>query len=200
MVEIRKITDRISYFPAAETPLSADVGVIRCVDALWIFDVGSTEEIAEIVNKMPGQKNVVLSHFHPDHAGNTGRVAWTHLYAGAFTCRRLDMGTTVSDHLYFENGIHIFPLPSSHSKGCVGLEYDDYAFLGDATYSMKKDGKTAYNVGLLKQLIAVLKSLHANRFLLSHSEPFAQPKSEVVTQLEEIYALRSRHDPYIFLQ
>ena len=199
-MEIQKITDQISYFPATETPLSADVGVIRCAGELWIFDVGSTEEVAEAVNNIPGQKNIVLSHFHPDHTGNIGRVSWAHLYAGAFTCRRLGIGTAVDNHLYFENSVHIFPLPSSHSKGCEGLEYEDYAFLGDATYSMKKDGKVAYNAGLLKQLIAVLKSLHANQFLLSHSEPFAHPKAEVVAQLEEIYALRSCHDPYIFLQ
>lgn len=29
-MELLKITDRISYFPHRESPLSADVGVIRC--------------------------------------------------------------------------------------------------------------------------------------------------------------------------
>ena len=199
-MEIRKIADHISYLPAVEQPLSADVGVIRSVDELWIYDVGSTEEIATAVNTLPGQKNIILSHFHPDHTGNIGRVAYDKLYGGAFTCRRLGIGTVVDDHIYLEDGIHIFPLPSSHSKGCVGLEYGDYAFLGDATYSMKKDGKAAYNAGLLRELITVMKSLHANRFLLSHSEPFAHPKAEIVAELEEIYALRNRHEPYIFLQ
>lgn len=200
MMEIRKITERISYFPAAETPLSADVGVIRCTGELWIFDVGSTEEMAAAVNDIPGQKNVVLSHFHPDHTGNVGRVGYGTLYAGAFTCRRLGIGTTVDDHLYFENGVHIFPLPSSHAKGCLGLEYEDYAFLGDATYSTMKDGKAAYNAGVLQALLAVLKSLHASWFLLSHREPFVHPKAEVIAQLEEIYSRRSRHAPYIFIQ
>lgn len=197
---MQKITESISYFPATESPLSADVGVIKCTDETWLFDVGSSEESAAAINAIPGQKNVVLSHFHVDHSSNVGNVIYDALYAGKFTCQRLGMGTTVEDHLYFENGIHLFPLPSGHSKGCVGLEYEDYAFLGDASYSTTKDGKIVYNAGLLQELIEVLKSLCANRFLLSHSTPFAHPKAEVIAQLEEIYAHRDKHAPYIILQ
>lgn len=196
-MEMQKITEQISCFLAAESPLSADVGVIQCADGTWIFDVGSSEKAATAINAIPGQKNVVLSHFHPDHTGNVGRITYSMLYAGAFTCRRLGTGITVDEHRYFENGIHLFPLPSSHAKGCVGLEYGDYAFLGDAIYSTMKDGKAVYNAGLLRQLIAALKSLHANWFLLSHRKPFANPKTEVVAWLEEIYALRDPHNPYI---
>lgn len=199
-MELMKITDRISYLPHRESPLSADVGIIRCDDGLWIYDVGSIEETAVAINDIPGYKNIVLSHFHPDHAGNVNRVMYDMLYAGAFTCKRLGVGTTVGDHLFFDNGIHLFLLPSSHARGCVGLEYGDYAFLGDATYSTVKDGKAAYNAGILKEQIAVLKSLRADLLFLSHSEPFAHYKAEVISQLEEIYALRSRNSPYIFLE
>lgn len=198
-MEIRNITDWISYFPATEMPLSADVGIIRCADELWIYDVGSSREVAEEVSALAGPKNIVLSHFHADHADNIDHVAYDMLYAGAYTCRKLKKGTVVDSHLHFENGVHIFPLPSGHAKGCVGLEYGDYAFLGDAVYSMEKDGKAAYNAGLLKELIAVLKSLHANIFLLSHKEPFVCPKAEVIILLEGIYARRDRNEPYIFL-
>lgn len=199
-MELLKIADRISCFPHRESPLSADVGVIRCDGGLWIYDVGSIEETAAAVNDLPGHKNVVLSHFHPDHAGNVERVMYDTLYAGAFTCKRLGVGTAVEDHLFFDSGIHLFLLPSSHAKGCVGLEYGDYAFLGDAVYSMVKDGQAAYNAGILKEQITVLKSLRADLFLLSHSEPFARHKTEVISQLEEIYALRSSRSPYILLE
>lgn len=199
-MEMRKITEQISYIPAIESPLSADIGIVRCEDGLWLFDVGSSEEAAAVVNALPGAKNVVLSHFHPDHTGNIERITYNALYGGAFTCRRLGMGTTVDEHLYFENGVHLFPLPSSHAKGCVGLEYGDYAFLGDATYSTMKSGQIAYNAGLFREMISVLKALQADWFLLSHSEPFACPKTEVVAQLEEIYSLRKPHDPFVFLE
>lgn len=198
-MKMRRITDRIVYLPATETPLSADMGIIRCDDGLWVFDVGCSDEAVSVINELEAPKNIVLSHFHPDHTGNIGRVTYDALYAGTFTCRKLGAGTEVTGHLYFENGIHLFPLPSSHAKGCVGLEYGGYAFLGDATYSTVKDNRVAYNAGVLKEMIAVLKSLQADWFLLSHSEPFAKPKAEVLAQLEEIYALRDRQEPYIFV-
>lgn len=198
-MEMRKITEQISYIPAIESPLSADIGIIRCDDGVWIFDVGNSEEAAAVVSALPGKKNVVLSHFHPDHAGNIERITYDALYGGAFTCRRFGIGTAVNKDLYFENGIHLFPLPSSHAKGCLGLEYGDYAFLGDATYSTMKSGQVAYNTGLLQEMLAVLKDIQAGWFLLSHSEPFACPKAEVVAQLEEIYSLRKPHDPYILI-
>lgn len=198
-MRISKITDKIAYLPASETPLSADVGIIRCDDGLWIFDVGSSDEAAAAVNALEVSKNIVLSHFHPDHTGNIERVTYDAIYAGAFTSRRLGVGTEVTGHLYLNNGIHLFPIPSSHAKGCVGLEYGDYAFLGDATYSTTKSGQIVYNAGVLKETIAALKALLANWLLLSHGEPFVRAKSDVVVQLEEIYALRDRQNPYILV-
>ena len=200
MMEKRKIADSIFYFPATESPLSADVGIIQCADGVWLYDVGSSDEAAAAIEALSGKKNIILSHFHPDHAGNIDRVSYDRLYAGKFTCKRLGgIGVSVEDHMYFEDGIHLFPLPSGHAKGCVGLEYGGYAFLGDAVYASDKDGRIAYNAGLLKELIAVLKSLEASWFLVSHNVPFVKPKTEVMAELEEIYALRSPHEPYIFL-
>lgn len=198
-MEKRKIADSIFYFPATESPLSADVGIVQCADGVWLYDVGSSDEAAAAIEALPGKKNIVLSHFHPDHAGNIGRVPYDMLYAGKFTCKRIGIGVSVEDHMYFENGIHLFPLPSGHAKGCVGLEYGDYAFLGDAVYATDKDGRTAYNAGLLRELIAVLKSLKASWFLISHKNPFVNPRDAVIAELEKIYALRSPHEPFIFL-
>ena len=42
MNEIR-INEKISYIPAADEPLSADVGIIRDEGKLWLFDVGCGE-------------------------------------------------------------------------------------------------------------------------------------------------------------
>ena len=200
-MEKRKIADSIFYFSATESPLSADVGIIQCAEGVWLYDVGSSEEAASSINAISGKKIVVLSHFHPDHAGNIDHVTYDMLYAGKFTCKRLGgKGVSVEDHMYLENGIHLFPLRSGHAKGCVGLEYGDYAFLGDAVYATDKDGRIAYNAGLLRELITVLKSLKASWFLVSHKNPFVNPRNAVIAELEEIYALRSPHEPYIFLQ
>lgn len=196
-MKMQQITDSISYFPASEAPLSANVGVIQCEDGAWLFDVGSSEEAAAAIEAIPEQKKVVLSHFHEDHIRNIGCVSYEVLYAGKYTCQKLHSGIAVEGSRYFENGIHLFPLPTAHAKGCVGLEYGDYAFLGDAVYPAVKKGEALYNAGLLRELIAVLKSLGAKWFLLSHCAPFAHPKEDVIAKLEEIYAQRDRQSPYI---
>ena len=198
MTELRKLTENIAWLPATEDPLSADVGIVQSGDRLWIYDVGASREAAETINALPGRKTVVLSHFHADHAGNIGRAAWDELYAGPFTCKRLGVGTEVREDMIFE-GVRLFPLPSSHAKGCVGLAVGEYAFVGDGIYSAAIDGKPAYNAGLLQSLIKTLKNLEARWLLLSHGEPFARDREEVMAELEEIYARRDKDSPYIYL-
>lgn len=199
-MEWRQITDEISYIPASERPLSADVGILRCGGELWIYDVGNCRESADRINGLEGRKTIVLSHFHPDHAGNLGSVGYDALYAGAYTCRKLGVGTAVDGHLRFESGVHLFPLPSSHAKGCVGLEYGRYAFVGDGTYCMVKGGQVLHNAGLLRESILTLEALQADILLQSHREPFACPKEEVLAGLREIYARRDSRSPFIVLE
>lgn len=194
---MERINDQISYFPATEEPLSADVGMIQSGDGFWIFDVGASREAAEAINALPGKKKIVLSHFHADHAGNIDKIQYDALYAGPFTCKRLGAGIAVERDMVFEDGVHLFPLPSGHAKGCVGLEYGDFAFLGDGTYAARQDGAAVYNAGLLREQITVLKGLRAKWFLLSHGSPFARPKAEVIAQLEAIYAGRDPQSAYI---
>lgn len=198
---LSKITDSIFYIPSTDEPLSADVGIIRTEDSegtVWIFDVGNGEKIAEEINGISERKNIVLSHFHADHITNLDKIDYEGLYAGNFTCKKLKKGVLVEKDMHFD-GIHLFPLPSTHSKGCIGLEYGDYAFLGDGTYAAGIEGKTAYNTGLLQETIKVLKSLKAENFLLSHSRPFVQPKDRVIAKLEVIYSYREKNKPYIFI-
>ena len=38
---IQQISDKISYIPATENPLSADIGIIRDGGQTWLFDVGN---------------------------------------------------------------------------------------------------------------------------------------------------------------
>lgn len=199
-MERKKLTEQISYFPAMQEPLSADVGFIRCGEEWWIYDVGNSKEAVDAINELRGRRNIVLSHFHPDHTGNIAAVEYDTLYAGAYTCRSLKRGTVVEGHMYFQGDIHLFPLPSSHAKGSVGLEAGEYAFLGDGTYCMVKGGKAMYNAGLLRELILTLEALQARFVLQSHREPFLCPKEEALASLREIYALRDSRNPYIMVE
>lgn len=195
---LKDISREIAYLEASENPLSADVGIIRDGGVTWIFDVGSNDPAAEIINGIEGEKRVVLSHFHADHITNLDKIDCARIYGGDFTCKKLKKGVTVDKDLYIDN-VHLFPIPSTHAKGCIGLEIGNYAFLGDSTYCTGKNGGPAYNAGLLLETIKALKGLKAENFLLSHAKPFVRPRERVIGELERIYSYRRKNEPYIFI-
>ena len=63
------VTDYFSYITPAIKPLSANVSVIEGEKYLWVYDVGSHENIPEMlaeISKQKGKKmKIILSHFHP---------------------------------------------------------------------------------------------------------------------------------------
>ena len=199
MADIIKVTDRISYIKAPEKPLSADVGIVEGDESVWIFDVGADESVPISLNKIPKPKNAVISHFHPDHMSNLEHVDLNEVYLGANTFKYAKRGTVVDKDVFIDDGItiHIFPLPSSHAKGSLGMEIGDYAFLGDAACSTTKQGKTCYNASVLKEEIAVLEKLSAKFFLISHDEKFIRPKEKIIAELLEIYSKRDPKESYI---
>ena len=202
MPEIISITDKISYIPASRSPLSSDIGLIAGQKALWLFDVGDGPAAAETVNSLSGPKNAVISHFHKDHMGNLEEINPDKIYLGANTYRYVNRGEIIEKDVYIEDGVnlHIFPLPSSHAKGSVGLEVDGrYAFLGDGIYSTAKQGRECYNSSVLKEEIDVLKNLKAEYFLLSHTAGLIKNREEVLSELEKIYSQRDPRQSYIFL-
>ena len=66
--ELKKINDRISYVPASEHPLSADMAVIKGNRHYYIFDTGSSFENLKLLYSLPDDKQVIISHFHGDHS------------------------------------------------------------------------------------------------------------------------------------
>ena len=188
------INDRISYIEATEEPLSADIGMIRDGDTEWLYDVGNDERSLE---GLDGEYKVVLSHFHQDHTGNLDKVRTGELYVSGETFRHTGRGTVVNGELTIGD-MRIFQIPSSHTKGCLGLEIgNEYAFVGDALYCKAKDGYYAYNSQLLKDEIEVLKQLKAQKLLVSHFQGLVRPKDEVIAELEEIYSMREKNNPEI---
>lgn len=191
-----KINDKISYIKASENPLSADVGIINVCGATWLYDVGSNEDIPK---SLCGEYNVVLSHFHTDHIGNIDKIRAKDTYLSATTYAHVHRGTVVDSDIVTDD-MHIFPLPSSHAKGCLGLEVDGtYAFVGDALYCKVKDGGYAYNAQLLKDEIEVLKNLRSRYLLVSHHDGFIREKDEVIAELDEIYKRREKNAAYIMI-
>ena len=193
MDEIR-INDRISYIEASDDPLSADIGIIEDNGSTWLYDVGNGEKS---ICGLDGSYHVVLSHFHPDHTGNISRVRAESVYVSRETYAHVQCGTVVSDDLYI-GSLHIFPLPSSHTKGSLGLEVDgEYAFIGDALYSKVEEGCYIYNAQLLKDEIEVLSALRAQYLLVSHFKGLVREKDAVINELKTIYGMREKNTPEI---
>ena len=205
LLERISIDKRLSYWKASQEPLSADIGVLEGDRYTWIFDVGNGPAAAGCIRSIPGPKRVDLSHFHQDHIGNWREAEFETLYQGAYTFRYTGAGEIVRGSLALEDGVpvRLFEIPSSHAKGCIGMEVDEkYAFLGDATYCTAKNtqGRLAYNANLLAGELEVLRALKARYFLLSHDDAFIREKEEVLAELEEIYARRDPQSAYIFLE
>lgn len=194
---IQQISDKISYIPATEDPLSADIGIIREGGQTWLYDVGDG---AAAIDGLTGIFQVVLSHFHQDHTGNLQKLHIQNLYVSGETRRHIGMGTVVTGDLYF-GALHLFPLPSSHCKGCLGLEVEGrYAFVGDALYCKTKNGAYTFSVQLVHDLLAVLKRLTAPDLLVSHFPGMVRPRAEVIAELEALYAMRQPGNNEILLR
>ncbi len=193
MEEIR-ISDAISYIGASDNPLSADIGIIRREDGTWLYDVGNGEKN---IAGLDESYRIVLSHFHADHTGNIGRIRAESLYVSRETYDHIGRGEIVREDLRI-GGMHIFPLPSSHTKGGLGLEVDgEYAFVGDGLYSKVKDGFYVYNAQLLKNEIEVLGRLKASKLLVSHFAGLVRDRDEVIEELKLIYSKREKNSPEI---
>ncbi len=194
-----ELTPEISYLPSVEKPLSSDVVFIKPEgsDTTWIFDVGTSSEAAELINQIEGKKNIVVSHFHPDHILNLLKVKYDKLYVSKYTKKYTRAGEVVEDQFDFPDGIKIYTIPSSHSKGCLVLEYKDYAFLGDATYVRFRLNAREYNVQLLEQMIKKMEEIASPNFCLSHDKSFVQPKDAVLRIYKKILARRSAGNPTI---
>lgn len=194
-----EITPEISYLPSVENPISSDVVFIKPAgsEITWIFDTGANSEAAEIINSIEGKKNIVISHFHPDHILNLLKVKYDNLYVTKYTKKYTRGGTVVDSDISFPDGIKIYQLPSSHSKGSLVLEYKDYAFLGDATYCHFRLTAREYNVQLLEQMIKRMELIEAQNFCLSHDKGFVQQKESVLRIYRKILARRKAGNPTI---
>ena len=193
------LTPEISYLPSVESPISSDVVFIKPQgsDTTWIFDTGTCSEAAEFINAVEGKKNIVISHFHPDHILNLLKVKYDKLYVTKYTKKYTRAGEIVDGELLFPDGIKISQIPSSHSKGALILEYKDYTFLGDATYCHFRLTAREYNVQLLEQMIKKMEEITAPNFCLSHDKGFVQPKESVLRIYRKILARRKNGSPTI---
>ena len=210
------LTQNISYIPSSTKPFSCDVVFIKGQKFTWIFDCGTTKEIADEINRIQTPKNIVISHFHPDHILNLARVNYDNLYVSKYTKKYTFKGTVLESDFFAQdfldttskkenldnqkNQIKIFHLPSSHAKGCLCLACGDYCFMGDGTYAKELIGNHYYNAQLLLQMINVMEKIDVKYFCLSHDKNFVQNKETVLALYKDIYKRRQEGNPKISVE
>ncbi len=206
---MKTITDRISFLPSSEDPLSADVYVIRGDERSYVVDVGSCDAAYNLISSL-GKRTIVITHFHDDHMKNLRRmeVEDKNLFLTEQTRKVLDApvykelyvkkGTLVTAPITLTDGIKItvIPVPSSHAKGSLGVITDEeYLFLGDSFYSSAK----GYNVSLLYDEIRILKEMSFTKVIMSHDEKIYS-REEIIGELESYYEKREKNNPFIQLR
>lgn len=200
MSSIITLTERISYLPATQVPFSCDIGFIKAQDPsqdlTWIFDVGIGPGAVNAINSIQGKKNIVISHFHPDHIVNLPLVKYDQLFVSPNTKKYTHTGTVLSAPVQFDD-VQILPMPSSHAKGCLALVCGDYAFLGDGAFCKYKGIHHIYNAQILKEMIEFLEKLECRYFCLSHENNFVQNRNSVIAIYKDIYSRRKENDPFI---
>lgn len=202
-MEIVKINDKISYIKAVEEPiLSSDVGIVRTKNNTYIYDVGALVEVSDYLNKIQGNKILILSHFHKDHTSVLNKVMdISKIYQGKETYKHTKIGEPMLEDVTIEDDdtiIEIKHLRSSHSKDSLIMIVDrEYAFVGDAIYPPSEDGSKGYNVGILKEQIEQIEALDTKYMLLGHDKRFVYPKSVLEKFLKGVYKKREKGNPYI---
>lgn len=181
---MQTITPYLSRLPAAEEPiLSADVFVIRGERRTYLFDVGQSGVAREMIAAIPGEKAAVLSHFHPDHTGNVGRLDLAEVYAGGFTQRKLGRGTVVREAVVLRDGVELIirHCPSPHAKGSLILTVNgEYTLLGDLWYH-----RPDYDHEAARQMLLTLRGIDTRYFITSHQTDGVCEKNALLRELEE---------------
>ncbi len=164
---MQRLTDRITYLPASDDPLSADVFLIRGDRRTYVYDVGSNDEACALLRDLPEPPVIILSHFHRDHTGNIGRVPTEMVYVGARTRKQLGVGVLVEAPLRIEDGVtlDIRPCVSPHVPGALILTVDGaHTLIGDLAYARPGEGQ-----GEARGMLRALAALDTAYFVQSHA-------------------------------
>ena len=138
-----RVNDTYSFIKGKEDPLSSDVAIISSNNYNYIFEVGSSVEIANELNTIDN-KVIIISHFHQDHLSNINKLHYEKLYVGDHTYKYTKAGEIVEDIVV--DNIHICKLSNSHCKGSLCMIVGDYCFVGDALAPNNANDQYVYNV------------------------------------------------------
>ena len=194
---MKKINEYIQFLPMSDGPLSADVYVISVDNKTFVYDIGSSDESYVLVNSLDNPI-YIISHFHEDHMGNINRLENRIIYLSKYSFDRSKKGIVIDKDTDLSSHVEIVLIPSSHSKGSLGLKVNEYLFVGDALYSGINKGRPSYNQNTLKETIDLINSIDIQFVIMSHDETIFS-KNEIIEKLSKIYQKRIKNEPYIYV-
>lgn len=174
---MKKINENICYLEESHNPLSAEVVVIKRKNVTLFYDAGASDEAYKLINEYPGNKIIVLSHFHEDHAFNALRLN-VPIYCSKYTLEKIPNGMLYRNGLDYE----IYDFPSFHAKGCLALYLNDEKMLlvGDGIYP--KNGRL-YNLSIINNQINFINDLDIKYILISHKKQLIYNKNVILNFL-----------------
>lgn len=131
------LTQNISYIPASTKPFSCDVVFIKGRKFTWIFDCGTTKEIADEINKIQMPKNIVISHFHPDHILNLTRIDYDNLYVSKYTKKYTFKGTVLESDFFTQDFLAQTTSPNSQNSQIAQISHISLNFQNDDKNQIK---------------------------------------------------------------
>lgn len=195
------LAPKVFFVPGGSDPLSSEVFFIQGKEKLWVYDVGANDESLQVLKRLKPE-GCVLSHFHKDHTTNLGKVEFQELYVDKKSSEHFPMGRALEQKVHIADGVQleIIPVVTCHSKTALLVNIDQQILLvGDALYAIMKFGCPLYNAGQLKEVIDALEETQTKYVVLSHDTKLVYTKEEMLKDLKETYARRTKDSPYIYL-
>ena len=162
------IGKRITYLPATNDPLSADVYLINGDKYCYIYDVGNNENSLHYINQLCKEKVVILSHYHKDHTGNIADLYYRDLYVGKKTHESIGKGIIVEDKLTINDGvkIEIAHCISPHTDGSLIITVDnEYTLIADLYFT-----RPPFDKNKAMKMLEFLRDIDTKYFVVSHLE------------------------------
>lgn len=155
------------YFAeGSEEPLSARSYLFVGEEKSLLFDAGANPEqpvlIHDFLKKEP--EYIAYSHFHADHVGNQRAYPSSYAYGSKMSAKHAKVDEIVLSPKRIDLGgvsLTLFPVPSSHAKGCLVLRIDsaEVYLLGDLlSPNVNREG-AYYDRSLFHEMAKWLRSL-----------------------------------------
>ena len=183
---MKTIGKKITYLPATNDPLSADVYCIEGNQYCYIYDVGNDDRSLQYINQLSKEKIVILSHYHKDHTGNIADLYYRDLYVGKKTYESIGKGIIVEDKLTINDGvkIEIAHCISPHTDGSLIITVDnEYTLIADLYFT-----RPPFDKEKAMKMIDSLRSIDTKYFVISHQEDEKViPKDKLIAELTDYF-------------